>query len=141
MKVIVNRDFNNFFTKIAVFSNGQLVKVCPASKDYCTFDAKDGDKIVVKLKHITVASFVYREGNEICCVSPTKLHKIWEWLNFTLFPYLTLVLFVFKSKVESVAYDWFCTGMIVLTVLSLIVLTHFELSPRQWERMYKSDIL
>lgn len=82
MKIIVNRGLDNIFTRIRVFKNGHLMVVCPKERDYCELDAMDGDRIVVKLKYVTVASFVYREGQDVFYISPTRMSKIWSWLNF-----------------------------------------------------------
>ena len=109
MRIIVNRGIDNIFTRIRVFKNGQLMAACPKERDYFELDAMDGDRIVVKLKYVTVASFVYREGQDVFYISPTRMSKIWSWLNFFIFPYLTLVLFVFKAMIVSDAYGLLCT--------------------------------
>ncbi len=141
MKIIVNRGVYNVFTRVRVLKNGQLIAVCPIGKDYCVLDAKGGDRIEIKLKYITVASVVYHDGQDTLCVGHTKLHKIWEWLDFFVFPYSTLALFVFKDRAGSDAYDWLCTGMLVLTVLSLLVHQSCVLNPRLKDRMFKTDVL
>ena len=141
MKIIVSRGVDNIFTRIRVFKNGQLIAVCPMRKDYCVFDAKEGDRVVIKLKYVTIASFVYHEGQDTFYISPTRMHRIWGWLNFMVFPYLTLVLFVFKAMVGSDAYDWLCTGMLVITVLSLMLLSSCVLNPRKRDMMFRLDVL
>ena len=141
MKIIVNRGLDNIFTRIRVFKNGHLMVVCPKERDYCELDAMDGDRIVVKLKYVTVASFVYREGQDVFYISPTRMSKIWSWLNFFIFPYLTLVLFVFKAMIVSDAYGLLCTGMLVLTVLSLMLFLSCAINPRQRDMMFRLDVL
>lgn len=141
MKIIVNRGLDNIFTRIRVFKNGQLMAACPKERDYFELDAMDGDRIVVKLKYVTVASFVYREGQDVFYISPTLMSKIWSWLNFFIFPYLTLVLFVFKAMIVSDAYGLLCTGMLVLTVLSLMLFLSCAINPRQRDMMFRLDVL
>lgn len=141
MKIIVNRGLDNIFTRIRVFKNGHLMVVCPKERDYCELDAMDGDRIEVKLKYVTVASFVYREGQDVFYISPTRMSKIWSWLNFFIFPYLTLVLFVFKAMIVSDAYGLLCTGMLVLTVLSLMLFLSCAINPRRRDMMFRLDVL
>lgn len=141
MKIIINLSIGNIFKKIAVFKNGQLMAVCPARKNYGVFDAMEGDRIEIKQGYVTVASFVCREGHDTFYVGLTKMHKIWEWFNFCMFPYLTLALFVFKDRGGADAYDWLCTGMLVLTVLSLISLQSCVSNPRLRNKMFKLDVL
>lgn len=141
MRIIVNRGIDNIFTRIRVFKNGQLMAACPKERDYFELDAMDGDRIVVKLKYVTVASFVYREGQDVFYISPTRMSKIWSWLNFFIFPYLTLVLFVFKAMIVSDAYGLLCTGMLVLTVLSLMLILSCAINPRRRDMMFRLDVL
>lgn len=141
MRIIVNRGIDNIFTRIRVFKNGQLMAACPKERDYFELDAMDGDRIVVKLKYVTVASFVYREGQDVFYISPTRMSKIWSWLNFFIFPYLTLVLFVFKAMIVSDAYGLLCTGMLVLTVLSLMLFLSCAINPRRRDMMFRLDVL
>lgn len=141
MRIIVNRGIDNIFTRIRVFKNGQLMAACPKERDYFELDAMDGDRIVVKLKYVTVASFVYREGQDVFYISPTRMSKIWSWLNFFIFPYLTLVFFVFKAMIVSDAYGLLCTGMLVLTVLSLMLFLSCAINPRQRDMMFRLDVL
>ncbi|CCX67061.1 putative uncharacterized protein [Prevotella sp. CAG:1058] len=141
MKIIVNRGIDNIFTRIRVFKNGQLMAACPKERDYFELDAMDGDRIVVKLKYVTVASFVYREGQDVFYISPTRMSKIWSWLNFFIFPYLTLVLFVINAMIVSDAYDFLCIGMLVLTVLSLMFFMSCAINPRRRDMMFRLDVL
>lgn len=141
MRIIVNRGIDNIFTRIRVFKNGQLMAACPKERDYFELDAMDGDRIVVKLKYVTVASFVYREGQDVFYISPTRMSKIWSWLNFFIFPYLTLVLFVFKAMIVSDAYGLLCIGMLVLTVLSLMFFMSCAINPRRRDMMFRLDVL
>lgn len=141
MKIIVNRGLDNIFTRIRMFKNEHLMVVCPKERDYFELYAKDGDRIEVKLKYVTVASFVYREGQDVFYISPTRMSKIWSWLNFFIFPYLTLVLFVFKAMIVSDAYGLLCTGMLVLTVLSLMLFLSCAINPRRRDMMFRLDVL
>lgn len=115
--------------------------VCPKERDYCELDAMDGDRIVVKLNYVIIASFVYREGQDVFYISPTRMSKIWSWLNFFIFPYLTLVLFVFKAMIVSDAYGLLCTGMLVLMVLSLMLFLSCAINPRRRDMMFRLDVL
>lgn len=141
MRIIVNRGIDNIFTRIRVFKNGQLMAACPKERDYFELDAMDGDRIVVKLNYVIIASFVYREGQDVFYISPTRMSKIWSWLNFFIFPYLTLVLFVFKAMIVSDAYGLLCTGMLVLTVLSLMLFLSCAINPRRRDMMFRLDVL
>lgn len=146
MKFIVNRGFNNTFSRIVVFKNAQRIMVCPMRKDYCEFDAKEGDNIVIKLKYLdtytmTIASFAYHEGKEIFYAHPTKMCKLWELANFKILPYLSLLFLVLQTTIKSDAYDWFCAGIIVLTALSLLCFQYSMLISYMRKRLFKVDIL
>ena len=141
MKIIVNRGLDNIFTRIRVFKNGHLMVVCPKERDYCELDAMDGDRIVVKLNYVIIASFVYRDGQDIFYISPTRMSKLWSWLNFSVLPYLTLVLFVINAMIVSDAYDFLCIGMLVLTVLSLMFFMSCAINPRRRDMMFRLDVL
>lgn len=146
MKIIINRGFEKILTKIVVFKNGQEIIVCPAKKDYCELDAKEGDQIVIKLNSIntfvlTVASFTYHEGNDVFYISPTKAYKIWELLNFKIFPYLSLLFLAFTVVIESDMYKWFCIGMIVLTALSFICLQTCMMTSFMEKKWFKLNYL
>ena len=101
----------------------------------------DGDRIVVKLNYVIIASFVYRDGQDVFYISPTRMSKLWSWLNFSVLPYLSLVLFVINAMIVSDAYGLLCIGMLVLTVLSLISLQSCVSNPRLRNKMFKLDVL
>lgn len=138
MKIIVSRDLDKIFTKIEVFKNEQKIMLSPIGKDYCVLDAKEGDQIVIRLKYLmgmyTIASFVYHEGLDTFYVSTTKKYKIWMLVNCIL-AYLNIFLVGIKSAVNSEVYDWFCTVMVVLMALSLIIAI-----TRQHNKVYNLEI-
>lgn len=95
MKIIVNRGFDNMLTSIVVFKNGQLAIACSVQKDFCEIDAKEGDRIEVKLiAHGMIsqrlAAFTYQEGKDTVYIRPTILCKRWEMANYRVLPYLSL---------------------------------------------------
>ena len=142
MKIIVSRQLDKSFMRIVVYRNAQRVAVCPSDDDCCVIGAKDGDKIEVRLKYhlppmVTVASFVYREGADTYYISPTRMYKTWSWLTFGVLPYLSLFFLALEAAVDNGAYDWFCTGMVVFTALSLILFLQSPLLPFLWKRMFK----
>lgn len=142
MKIIVNRGFSNILTRIIVFKNSQIVMVCPHKKDYCEFDAKEGDEIVVKLKsHDTIASFVYHEGNDTFYIGPTTMCRRWELANFKIFPFLSLFFIILSASIKSDAYEWFCVGTIVLLALSLLTFYSCMRNLSMQKRLFKVDNL
>lgn len=141
MKIIVNRGFTNLLTRIVVSRNGQEVADCHADKDYCEYEAKKGDRIVVSLRNVTVAQFVCEGDNDTYYISPTMACKRWELASFKILPYLTLIFLALRGSVESAAYEWFCIGMLLVTVLSLICLRAFPFRPFMWERLFRIEKL
>ena len=86
MKIIVNRGFDNMLTSIVVFKNGHPAIACPIQKDFCEMDAKEGDRIEVKLiAHGMIsqrfAAFTYQEGKDTVYLRPTMMCKRWEMAN------------------------------------------------------------
>lgn len=143
MKIIVNRGFERFLTRVVVFKNAQEIVACPIKKDYCEFSAKEGDQIVIKLKSLgasalTVACFDYHEWKDTFYVGPTMLCKIWELFNFKILPYICLLLLAIGAAIESDTYSWFCAGMIVLTALSLIIFLACMLIHPMRKRLFQS---
>lgn len=141
MKITFNRGFNCILAKITVYKNAQEMAVCSTGKDYCEFDAKEGDDIVLKLTTVgtfvpTVVNFTCPKSNTIY-FGPTMACRIWEIFNFKVFPYLSLLFLVLKSTITSNAYDWFCTCMIVLTALSLICFQICIKIPFMWKKIFR----
>ena len=125
MKIIVNRGFENMLASIVVFKNGQPAIACSVQKDFCEMDAKEGDRIEVKLiAHGMIsqrlAAFTYQEGKDTVYIRPTMLCKRWERANYQVLPYLCLLLLVLQSVTTSAACEWLCAGLLVLTALSLM---------------------
>lgn len=144
MKIIVNRGFDKSFTRIAVFRNAQEVAVCSNQKDYCVFEAKGGDRIVVKLKFLnasalTIASWVLDKGDETFYVSPTRMYRKWELANYKILPYFSLLFLAFRPVVESDGYGWFCAGMVVLTALSLMVFLSCVLNSGVRKKLFRCE--
>lgn len=142
MKIIVNRGFTNILTNIVVFRNGQNVADCHVYKDYCEFEAKKGDSIVVNLGTNAVAQFVSEGGNDTYYIGPTMACKRWEQASYKTLPYITMMLLVMRgSVVNSAAYEWLCIVMLVITVLSLIFLRAFPFRPFMWEKLFRIEKL
>ena len=146
MKIIVNRGIGKTLTRILVFKNSESIMDCPIKKDYCEFDAKEGDQIVIKLKSLdtftlTIASFVYHEGKDTFYVGPTMVCKSWELANYRIFPYFCLLFLTFRVAIESDTYERFCASMIVLTALSLMCLQFCILIPFMQKRLFKLEWL
>ena len=115
-------------------------------EDWYEIEAKKGDLIVVKLKSFgniasKVANFVCENENDTIYVNPTKVYKEWEFLNFKIFPYFSLLFIVLKAAVVSELYEWFCTSMIVLTALSLVCFQFCQLIPGMLVKLFKVDVI
>lgn len=141
MKIIVNRGFDNMLTSIVVFKNGQPAITCPIQKDFCEMDAKEGDRIEVKLIALgmiaqRLAAFTYQEGKDTIYIHPTLLCKRWEVASYRVLPYFSLLFVVLQAVIKSVAYGWFCAGILVLTALSLIGLEVCKSIPSMRSRLF-----
>ena len=141
MKIIVNRGFDNMLTSIVVFKNGHPAIACPIQKDFCEMDAKEGDRIEVKLiAHGMIsqrlAAFTYQEGKDTVYIRPTILCKRWEMANYRVLPYFSLFFVVLQAVIKSVAYGWFCAGILVLTALSLMGLEVCKSIPSMRSRLF-----
>ena len=93
MKIIVNRGFENMLARVVVFKNARPIIVCPIQKDFCEMDAKEGDRIEIKLKALgmqTLASFTYQEGKDTVYIWPTLLCKRWEVASYRVLPYFNV---------------------------------------------------
>lgn len=139
MKIIVNRGFENMLARVVVFKNARPIIVCPIQKDFCEMDAKEGDHIEIKLKAlgmISLASFTYQEGKDTIYIHPTLLCKRWEVASYRVLPYFSLLFVVLQAVIKSVAYGWFCAGILVLTALSLIGLEVCKSIPSMRSRLF-----
>ena len=141
MKIIVNRGFDNMLTSIVVFKNGQPAIACPIQKDFCEIDAKEGDRIEIKLKALgmisqRLAAFTYQEGKDTVYIRPTMLCRRWEIANYRVLPYFSLLFVVLQAVIKSVAYGWFCAGILVLTALSLMGLEVCKSIPSMRSRLF-----
>lgn len=141
MKIIVNRGFDNMLTSIVVFKNGQPAIACPIQKDFCEMDAKEGDRIEIKLiAHGMIsqrlAAFTYQEDKDTIYIQPTLLCKRWEVASYRVLPYLSLFFVVLQAVIKSVAYGWFCAGILVLTALSLMGLEVCKSIPSMRSRLF-----
>ena len=92
MKIIVNRGFENMLARVVVFKNARPIIICPIQKDFCEMDAKEGDRIEIKLKALgmisqTLVAFTYQEDKDTIYIQPTLLCKRWQAIAF----YLILV--------------------------------------------------
>jgi hypothetical protein len=139
MKIIVNRGFENMLARVVVFKNARPIIVCPIQKDFCEMDAKEGDRIEIKLKALgmqTLASFTYQEGKDTVYIWPTLLCKRWEVASYRVLPYFSLLFVVLQAVIKSVAYGWFCAGILVLTALSLMCLEVCKSIPSMRSRLF-----
>ncbi|WP_454891336.1 hypothetical protein [Alloprevotella tannerae] len=141
MKIIVNRGFENMLTSIVVFKNGQLAIACSVQKDFCEIDAKEGDRIEIKLKALgmisqTLVAFTYQEDKDTIYIQPTLLCKRWEVASYRVLPYFSLLFVVLQAVIKSVAYGWFCAGILVLTALSLMGLEVCKSIPSMRSRLF-----
>ena len=141
MKIIVNRGFENMLTSIVVFKNGQLAIACSVQKDFCEIDAKEGDRIEIKLiAHGMIsqrlAAFTYQEGKDTVYIRPTRLCKRWEMANYRVLPYLSLLLLVLQSVTTSAACKWLCAGVLVLTALSWLSFQGCKSNPSMRSRLF-----
>jgi len=141
MKIIVNRGFENMLTSIVVFKNGQPAIACSVQKDFCEIDAKEGDRIEVKLIALgmisqRLAAFTYQEGKDTVYIRPTMLCRRWEIANYRVLPYFSLLFVVLQAVIKSVAYGWFCAGILVLTALSLMGLEVCKSIPSMRSRLF-----
>ena len=139
MKIIVNRGFENMLARVVVFKNARPIIVCPIQKDFCEMDAKEGDRIEIKLKALgmqTLASFTYQEGKDTVYIWPTLLCKRWEVASYRVLPYFSLLFVVLQAVIKSVAYGWFCAGLLVLTALSLMCLEVCKSIPSMRSRLF-----
>ena len=95
MKIIVNRGFENMLARVVVFKNARPIIVCPIQKDFCEMDAKEGDRIEIKLNALgmisqTLASFTYQEDKDTIYIQPTLLCKRWEVASYRVLPYFNV---------------------------------------------------
>lgn len=102
MKIIVNRGFENMLARVVVFKNARPIIVCPIQKDFCEMDAKEGDRIEIKLKALgmisqTLASFTYQEGKDtIYIYSPRYCVNGGRWQAIAYYLILVCFLLFFK---------------------------------------------
>lgn len=141
MKIIVNRGFENMLTRVVVFKNARPIIVCPIQKDFCEIDAKEGDRIEVKLIALgmisqRLVSFNFQEGKDTVYIRPTMLCKRWEMANYRVLPYLSLLLLVLQSVTTSAACKWLCAGVLVLTALSLLSFQGCKSNPSMRSSMF-----
>lgn len=146
MKILINNGFNKNFSKVILYKNSQEILLCPIKEGLYEIEAKKSDLIVVKLKSFgnissKIADFVCDNENDTIYVNPTKRCKEWEFLNFKIFPYFSLLFLVLKPTVMSEVYEWFCTSIIVLTALSLICFQFYTLIPAMSVKLFKIDKL
>ncbi len=141
MKIIVNRGFENMLARVVVFKNARPIIVCPVQKDFCEIDAKEGDRIEVKLIALgmisqRLVSFNFQEGKDTVYIRPTMLCKRWEMANYRVLPYLSLLLLVLQSVTTSAACKWLCAGVLVLTALSLLSFQGCKSNPSMRSSMF-----
>lgn len=141
MKIIVNRGFENMLARVVVFKNARPIIICPIQKDFCEMDAKEGDRIEIKLKALgmisqTLASFTYQEDKDTIYIQPTLLCKRWEVASYRVLPYFSLLLLVLQSVTTSAACKWLCAGFLVLTALSWLSFQGCKSNPSMRSRLF-----
>ncbi len=134
MKLIINRGVNNYPSKIIISENGNEVLKCSTANDICELNLEEDAQVVISLKfwgslRMRLATFSYTQGREVLYIGPTSLCQVWEFLNFKLFPFLCILLLALKVSINSPLYSWFCTGLIVLTAVSLFTLQIVKFIP------------
>lgn len=144
MKIYINRAFIKLLSKISVYRNTKEISVIPANRDLCELEVKEGDKIEIRLKSLDlfstkVATINCQEDKYIYYVGPTMLLKGWEILSFKFLPYFTILFLAIKPLANSESYDWFCTGMIVVSALSLIILQLGMAIPAMQKKLFKVE--
>ncbi len=111
MKIIFSRGLGYSPARLVVFKNGQRIRICSVKKDYCVFDAQEGDQIIVELKYLgiptlPIASFVCRGENDTFSVGPTAMCKRWEMANLRIFPWFCTLFLLLKILVRSDTHEW-----------------------------------
>lgn len=124
--VIVNRDINTFMSKIIIEKNGHSIQICPFAQDYCIMDVEKGDSIKVAIKFFnnskwTLASFIYENDTECFFITTTNIYRIWSIVTYTL-SFLCIFLLTLKQVITISTYEWLCTGFVLITALSIILL-------------------
>lgn len=146
MKIIINRGFSNYLTDMIVFRNGKEIAHCSLKEDYCFVNPEEGDKISIMLKFPVsltagLCTFTYHKGNEVIYIAPTLLAKYWDIINYSILPYLCLVLFALQAVIKSDAYTWICAAIISLTALSIIISKTFMQFPSTRKKLINTHIL
>lgn len=138
LKIIINRGFNNVFTSIIVYKNGQKIKTLPMHQECCEFDAELGDQIIVRLGHpnLVIASFVCRTNSDTYYIHPKDLFMKWTFLNYMLFPGLFLLFFVLQRAIDLASYNWFYASFTVLWALSMLCLALCKYIPTIKQRIF-----
>lgn len=145
MKIIVNRGFDKIITKIVISKNKKEIMICPIKQDYCTFDAKEGDQIVIKLRFLggltlPIASFNCHKTDNTFYISPTSLFKRWILVNYMIFPGIYLLLYVIqKAMIGLNLYNWFYTSIVAMWALSLICMGFCQYVKFMRQRMFKLE--
>lgn len=142
MKLIVNRGFDKIFTRIIVFKNTEKILSCPMKQDYCEFEAKEGERIIVKLKYpdsftFTIASIDCNGNNDTFYISPTRLFKNWSLVNYMILPGFCFLFYVLQKTTVSDVYSCFFTGLMVLWALLLICMGFGLYIPFMHKKMFK----
>ncbi len=86
MKIIVNKGFEHLLYSIIVYKNCEKISES-SNKEYCVFDADEGDVVDVKLKafdmsHFTIASFKCEGNDDTVYIHPTKFNQLCEIICF-----------------------------------------------------------
>lgn len=144
MKIIVNRGFDKVTTSIIIFKNSQKIVTCLMEQDFCEFDAKEGDQIVIKLGFsnfykLTIATFTYSEVNNIFYIHPMTFFKRWILANYMMFPGLFLLFYVIQKMIESDLYNYAYAGFTVLWAFSIMSMGFFQYYPCTRKRIFKVE--
>ncbi|MDD7461907.1 MAG: hypothetical protein PUK67_05475 [Prevotellaceae bacterium] len=143
MKIIVNRGFDKIFTRMIISKSNKETICCPAKQDYCDFDTKTGERIVVKLGYpgtstFPIASIVCEGYDDSFYICPTKLFKNWAIANYMMLPGLCLLFYILEKATTTDLYDYIFAGCMALWALSLICMGFCQYFPFIQKKMFKT---
>lgn len=146
MTIITNLGFERKNAKVLISKNGQQATVCPKGTNCYDIDVEENDKIDIKLKCLDgsilpIASFIVQKGKRTYYVCPSTLYNRWSNLSYKYLPYLCIFFLVLQAAIPSERYKWFCTGVLLFTVLSLLALQISQLVPHIQTKFFKIEII
>ncbi|MBD5329388.1 MAG: hypothetical protein HDS03_05835 [Bacteroides sp.] len=145
MQILIDRGVNRLFNKLVV-KNGRENISCPWNKNRCIIEAKPGNEIVVRLSlfptnTMTIAKFTCESTKEIVQISPTMFCKRWEWLNFKLFPYLSIFLLALAMAEGTEEWKWAGALMTAMTAVSVMCQQFAIWIPTLRDRFFNTTVI